>query len=109
MGVQVNINWKKLPNEGQLPELFRSENAIHTVASFNRFENYGRKQQGGTFGLAFSQLTSKVRDVGSNNLERWSWMLFQGREGHKVCIVTAYQPVIQKATMIGLIYQQHQR
>ena len=34
-------------------------------------------------------------------------MLFQGREGHKVRIVTAYQPVIQKATMIGLVYQQH--
>jgi hypothetical protein len=47
LGVEVNINWKKMPNEGQLPELFRSENAIHTVASFNRFENYGRNSKVG--------------------------------------------------------------
>jgi hypothetical protein len=35
-------------------------------------------------------------------------MLFQGRAGHKVQIVMAYQPIFQKATMIGLVYQQHQ-
>jgi hypothetical protein len=35
-------------------------------------------------------------------------MLFQGRAGHKVWIVMAYQPIFQKATMIGLVYQQHQ-
>jgi hypothetical protein len=35
-------------------------------------------------------------------------MHFQGHAGHKVQIVMAYQPVVQKATMIGLVYQQHQ-
>ena len=83
-GVEANINWKKMPEEGQLPELFRSENAIRTVASYNTFENWGRKQQGGTFGLAFGQLASKVHDVGGDDLGRWSWMLFRGRDGHKV-------------------------
>jgi hypothetical protein len=57
-GVESNIKWKKMPEEGQLPELFHSENAIRTVASYNTFENWGRKQQGGTFGLAFGQLNS---------------------------------------------------
>jgi hypothetical protein len=50
-GAETNINWKKMPDEGQLPELFHSEDAIRTVSSFNRFENWGRRQQGGTFGL----------------------------------------------------------
>jgi hypothetical protein len=36
---------KKMSDEGQLPELFQSENAIHTVVSFNRFKNWGRRQQ----------------------------------------------------------------
>ena len=108
-GAETNINWKKMPDEGQLPELFHSENAIRTVSSFNRFENWGRRQQGGTFGLVFGQLASKVRDVGSDDLGRWSWMLFQGRAGHKVQIIMAYQPVVQKATMIGSVYQQHRR
>jgi hypothetical protein len=42
-GVEANINWKKMPDEGQLPELFRSEDAICTVASFNWLKNYERK------------------------------------------------------------------
>jgi hypothetical protein len=33
-GAKANINWKKMSEEGQLPELFCSENAIHTVVSF---------------------------------------------------------------------------
>jgi hypothetical protein len=41
-GAEANINWKKMSDEGQLPVLFRSKNAIHTVVSFNRFENWGR-------------------------------------------------------------------
>jgi hypothetical protein len=36
-------------------------------------------------------------------------MLLKGRAGHKVHIVTAYQPVVQKATMIGSVYKQHRR
>jgi hypothetical protein len=43
-GIEANINWKKMPKEGQLPELFRSENAIRTVASYNKFKNWGRRQ-----------------------------------------------------------------
>jgi hypothetical protein len=84
----------------QLLELFHSENAICTVASYNKFKNWGRLQQGGTFGLPFGQLASKVTDVGSNDLGRWSWMLFNGRDGQKVKIVVAYQPIPSKATQI---------
>jgi hypothetical protein len=48
-----------MSDKGQLPELFHSENVICTVSSFNQFENWGRQQQGGTFGLAFGQLASR--------------------------------------------------
>lgn len=40
-GAETNINWKKMSDKGQLPELFQSENAIHTVVSFNQFKNWG--------------------------------------------------------------------
>jgi hypothetical protein len=106
-GAEVNINWKKMPESGQLPELFCSENAIRTISSYNKFENWGRLQQGRMFGLAFGQLASKVSDVGSDDLGQWSWMLFNGRNGHKVRIVVAYQPVPSKATQSGSVYQQH--
>jgi hypothetical protein len=47
--------------------------------------------------------------VGSDDLGHWSLMLLKGLAGHKVHIVMAYQPVVQKATMIGSVYQQHQQ
>jgi hypothetical protein len=34
-GAETNINWKKMPDKGQLPELFCLENVIHMVSSFN--------------------------------------------------------------------------
>jgi hypothetical protein len=67
-----------MSDKGQLPELFKSENAIHTIVSFNQFKNWGHQQQGGTFGLVFGQLASKVQEVGSDDLGCWSWMLFKG-------------------------------
>ena len=110
-GAEGNVNWKKMPTDGQLPEFFRSENALRMVAAYNLHKNYGRKQQGGTFSLAFGQLASAVKNVGVDNtgLGQWSWMLCQGRDGHKVWIVVAYQPCPSKATQLGTIWQQHRR
>jgi hypothetical protein len=50
-GIEVNINWKGMPQEGQLPEFFCLENELRTVALYNAFENFGHKQQGGTLFL----------------------------------------------------------
>ena len=95
--------------DGQLPEFFCSENALRTVVAYNSHENYGWKQQGGTFGLAFGQLASAVKRVDDTGLGQWSWMLCQGRDGHKVQIVVAYQPCPSKATQLGTVWQQHRR
>ena len=66
-GAEGNVNWKKMPMDGRLPKFFRSENALRMVAAYNSHENYGQKQQGGTFGLAFGQLASAVKNVGVDN------------------------------------------
>jgi hypothetical protein len=34
-GAEANINWIMMSDEGQLSELFHSENAICTMVSFN--------------------------------------------------------------------------
>ncbi len=106
-GIEANINWKGMPPEGQLLEFFSSENKLQTVASYNTFENFGHKQQGGTFGLAFGQLASKVQDIGQDDLGRWTWMLFQGRAGHWVQVIVAYQPCKATNSQVGMVYQQH--
>jgi hypothetical protein len=81
-------------------------NAIRTILSHNKYENYGKQQQGGTFGLVFGLLSSKVTDVGDDKLGRWSWMLVKGWDGHKAHIVVAYQPCWVKDTQVGMVYQQ---
>jgi hypothetical protein len=67
-GMEMNLNWKWRLKEGQLLELFHAENAIHTISSYNTFENFGQQQQGGPFGLAFGQLASKAQDIGGDDL-----------------------------------------
>lgn len=82
----------------------------HTYSRFvQHLRELGKKTTGRYFGLAFGQLASKVDDVGSDKLGRWSWMLFKGQDGHKVRVVVAYQPCLSKDTQIGTVYQQHKR
>ena len=108
-GVESNLNWKMMPQDGKLPELFRSKNAIHTVTGHNTHKNFGHRQQGGTFGMVFGQLASRVKDVGSNEagLGCWSWILMQGRDGHKTRIVITYQPCTSNAQQLGTVHAQH--
>ena len=110
-GVEANLNWTKMPMEGKLPELFRTENAIRTITAHNTHENFGRRQQGGTFGMVFGQLAGTIIDVGTDawDLGRWCWMLAKGRDGHKVRIVVAYQPCISKLSQLGTVHSQHRR
>ena len=93
-GIKANINWKGMPPEGQLLEFFHSENELQTVASYNTFENFGCKQQGGTFGLAFRQLASKVQDIGQDDLGKMVLDAFPGMcwpPGQSDCGISALQ------------------
>ena len=91
-GAEGNLNWKHMPLDGCLPKFFRLENELQTVAAYNTHEDFGQKQQGGTFGLAFGQLASKVKNVGTDDsgLGRCSWMQLKGHDGHIVRIIMAY-------------------
>jgi hypothetical protein len=107
-GAEGNLNWKAMSRAGRLPEQFLSTNALRTIASYNTHENFGRKQRGGTFGLAFGQLATQVSKVGTDEsgMGRWSWILVTGRNGQKARIIVAYQACRNKATANGLVYQQ---
>ena len=77
----------------------------------NVHQDFGQKQQGGTFGLAFGQLASRVRNVGADDssLGQWAWMQFKGHDGHVVRIIVAYQPCHLADTQLGMVWQQHRR
>ena len=75
------------------------------VAGYNTHEDFGQKQQGSTFSLAFGQLASKVKNVGTDDssLGRWSWMQLKGRDGHIIRIIMAYQPCKLVDTQLGTV------
>jgi hypothetical protein len=93
-GNESKINWACMPRQGRLPELFRSENDLRTVAAFNSNESFALRQFGGTFHLAMGQMASRVDDTGvdDRNLGRWAWTLFKGRNGHSARIISVYVP-----------------
>ena len=73
-GNESKINWARMPHSGLLPEMFRSENDLRTVAAFNSNESFALKQYGGTFQLTMGQLVARVSDMGvdDRNLGRWA-------------------------------------
>jgi hypothetical protein len=94
VGNKAQVNWNLMPRSGRLPEMFRSENALRTVAAFNSHENFSRRQFGGTFQLTFGALAARVVETGVDacNLGQFAWTKFQGRNGHVARIVSIYVP-----------------
>jgi exonuclease III len=109
VGNEGKINWARMPHEGRLPELFRSENDLRAVAAFNSNESFALKQYGGTFQLTMGQLASRVAETGvdDRNLGRWAWTQFKGRNGHSTRIVSVYVPC--RSDGEETVYKQHQR
>jgi hypothetical protein len=83
-----------MPRSGQLPEIFRTENALRTVAAFNTHEHHSKRQYGGTFHLTFGELASRVAETGVDDrgLGRYAWTKFEGRHGHVARIISIYVP-----------------
>jgi hypothetical protein len=84
-----------MPRSGSLTKIFRSKNALRTVAAYNTHENFSHRQYGGTFQLTFGALTTKVVETGVDecNLERFAWTKFKGRNGHIARIVSIFCPM----------------
>jgi hypothetical protein len=108
-GNEGKINWARMPWAGRLPELFRSENELRTVAAYNSNESFGLKQFGGTFHLSMGQIAPYVAETGvdDRNLGRWAWSQFKGRNGHSTQIVSVYVPC--RSMGEEMVYKQHSR
>jgi hypothetical protein len=107
VGNEGKINWARMPRAGRLPEMFRSENAIRTVAAFNSHESFALRQYGGTFQLSMGQLASWVTDTGvdNRNLGCWAWTRFMGCNGHSTRIISVYVPC--RSLGEETVYRQH--
>lgn len=75
-------------------EIFCTKNALQTIASYNVHEQFSHRQYGGTLQLTFGALASQVVDTGVDDqqLGRYSWTKFQGRNGHVARLIALYVP-----------------
>ena len=111
-GIEVNVNWKRIPPHQRLPELFRSENAIRTIAAHNGHEdNHSIRQYGGVCNIAVGSLVSRLHSQGADptGLGRWVWQLFKGRNNVKTRIYTAYRPSASSRSQLSSVIEQHRR
>ena len=108
-GNESKINWARMPKAGRLPEMFRSENDLRTVAAYNSNELFALRQFGGTFQLTMGQLASRVAEKGvdTRNLGRWAWTQLKGRHGCSTHIISVYVPCLSVGE--ETIYKQHWR
>ncbi len=57
---------------------------------------------GGTASIAMGDITGRIREQGSDDLGRWSFMKFQGKSGRVVTHIAAYQVCVRPTNKTGL-------
>jgi hypothetical protein len=93
-------NFRHKENKNDLKQMFQCKLTCTAVSAHNIHEAKvaGRVQEGGTGTLCFSESTGYIKKTGqdSEGLERWSWILFSGTNGHSTWVITAYNPCKNK-------------
>lgn len=92
---ETNLRWPSLQYGSRLNNRLKAFcQDYNSVSSSNKHENLGKCQRGGTCAFAVNQLTHRTRKCGvdATGMGRWSWLQFEGENGHITRILTAYRP-----------------
>lgn len=92
---ETNLRWLSLRHNSRLNNRIRTFfHEFYSSVSYNRHEDNGQCQRGGTCTIVFNQLTHRSHRSGSDptSLGRWSWVQFQGKHGRFTRVITAYRP-----------------
>jgi hypothetical protein len=81
-GQESNVDWDLIPYSSQLESMFHTKGALVTIAAHNKHRQIARCQYGGTFGLTFGELVTKLPETGvdETGLGRFAWMKFTGKQ-----------------------------
>jgi hypothetical protein len=95
---EVGLCWKKVDSSNQWFErIFGKFRNARSVFAYNKTELSRTKvlQPGGVGMIVTDDAAHKVCEQGRDDtgLGRWTWVRLQGKDGVKVRILTAYQPV----------------
>jgi hypothetical protein len=113
MGVaEVNLAWQNLEYQDQIQERFRGMFEFNKIISSNNRTDKTfaeKKQSGGTMTLVNGELCARVLDTQIDNrkLGRWCSVLFRGKHGLKLRVLTVYRPVHSLGPLSA--YQQQRR
>jgi hypothetical protein len=105
---EVNLAWQNLPYVDQLQERFRGMFEFAKFISANNRDSQfkERKQSGGTMMTANGNMCARIINSTSDprKLGRWCSLLFRGKNGLKVRVITVYRAVHSKGSLSA--YQQ---
>ena len=115
LGIQeVGVAFHMAPGHEKFHERIRDRrlNKIRTVQANNVNEKIGQFQWGGTAMIATNESANRVKETGKDTtgLGRWSHMLLEGKNNHKVRVVSAYNPCKSSNTQqLQTVYAQQKR
>jgi hypothetical protein len=108
---EVGLIWDKLPPHQQWHD--RTESKIKTLALFNwntkDIKSNSCHQPGGTGIIATNDTIHRIVERGGDpsGLGRWTWILLEGKQRHRLRLLTAYRPVESRGA--DSVNQQHWR
>ena len=110
---EVGIAHQMLKHHERIQERLRDHrwNRLRISAANNKHEAIEKFQFGGTLTMAFNEVATRVHASGADEkgLGRWSWLLFEGHNGYRTRIISAYVPCRQRNPKNATVYAQHKR
>ena len=89
------LRWPSLKYNARLNNRIRDfYKQFYAASSFNRHEDLGKNQRGGTCIFSVQDTTHRTTTSGIDptGLGRWSWIQVSGRNGLHIRIISAYRP-----------------
>ena len=111
MGVaETNVNWKKVQHQDRLYERSKSwweASRVHHASNLTD-QTSPKHQFGGVANFSVGKISFRGQSHGKDptNLGRWVWTRYNGKEGIKLKVITAYAP--GPYTTTGSVNAQHQ-
>ena len=110
---EVGVAFHTLPRHERLAERMKDLrwDKFRISSSNNKHEKINKMQYGGTAVMSFNESSHRVKVTGGDptGLGRWSWIVFEGKAGHKTRVISAYIPCKSADDKRKTVYMQHKR
>ena len=110
---EIGIAFHMLPHSKRLAERLKDPRWTKQRISStnNKHEKVDSFQYGGTATATFDEAAHRVHSTGGDatGLGRWSWITFNGKNGVRTRVISAYVPCKSSNDKYKTVYNQHRR